>query len=59
MEKHQEEANWDQLSYQEKNHQLYLRQKKLLETFLEHRAISQEDYEKSLHDLTVKMCEDK
>ena len=27
----------------------------LLDTFLEHRAISQAQYDKSLHDLTVKM----
>ena len=46
---------WDQLSYQEKNHQLYIRQKDLLTLFLQKRAISQEQYEKSLHDLTEKM----
>ena len=46
---------WDQLSYQEKNHQLYIRQKEMLALFLQKRAISQEQYEKSLHDLTEKM----
>ena len=46
---------WDQLSYQEKNHQLYIRQKDMLALFLQKRAISQEQYEKSLHDLTEKM----
>ena len=46
---------WDQLSYQEKNHQLYIRQKDLLTLFLQKRAISQEQYEKSLNDLTEKM----
>ena len=45
----------DQLSYQEKNHQLYIRQKDLLTLFLQKRAISQEQYEKSLNDLTEKM----
>lgn len=57
MEKQQNGLSWDQLSYQEKNHELFLRQKKLLETFLERKAISREQYEKSLHDLTVKMGE--
>ena len=46
---------WDQLSYQEKNHQLYIRQKEMLALFLQKRAIYQEQYEKSLHDLTEKM----
>ncbi len=46
---------WDQLSYQEKNHQLYIRQKDMLALFLQKRAISQEQFEKSLHDLTEKM----
>ncbi len=46
---------WDQLSYQEKNHQLYIRQKEMLALFLQKRAISQEQYEKSLNDLTEKM----
>lgn len=39
----------------EKKKQLYLRQKQLLDTFLEHRAISQAQYDKSLGDLTEKM----
>ena len=46
---------WDQLSYQEKNHQKYIRQKDMLALFLQKRAISQEQYEKSLNDLTEKM----
>ena len=48
---------WETLSHAEKNHILFLRQKALLETFLEKRAISKEQYEKSLHDLTEKMGE--
>ena len=48
---------WDKLSHAEKNHILYLRQKALLDTFLEKRAISKEQYKKSLHDLTEKMGE--
>lgn len=37
------------------NINLYFKQKSLLNTFLEHHAISQEQYDKSLHDLTKKM----
>ncbi|MBR0392418.1 MAG: hypothetical protein IJK38_08865 [Oscillospiraceae bacterium] len=46
---------WDSLSYAEKNRLLYERQKQMLEEFLERNAISQVQYEKSLHDLTEKM----
>ena len=35
--------------------ELYTRQKQLLDTFLEHHAISKEQYDKSLTDLRVKM----
>lgn len=35
--------------------ELYLRQKKMLEQFLERNAISKEQFEKSLGDLTEKM----
>lgn len=49
------QSEWEKLSYAEKNRQLYYRQKRLLETFLEHHAISKEQYDKSLGDLTVKM----
>ncbi|MBR0513051.1 MAG: hypothetical protein IJK06_02230 [Clostridia bacterium] len=45
----------EQLTIEEKKRDLYLRQKELLDTFLEHGAISQAQYEKSLGDLTVKM----
>ena len=48
-------TGWDGLSREEKNRQLYLRQKELLDTFLEKGAISRAQYEKSLHDLTEKM----
>ena len=46
---------WASLSYAEKNKELFKRQKHLLEIFLERGAISKEQYEKSLHDLTMKM----
>ena len=39
----------------EKKVDLYIRQKNLLDTFLEHHAISKEQYDKSLGDLTEKM----
>ncbi len=43
------------MTAEEKKRDLYLRQKELLATLLEHGAISQAQYEKSLGDLTVKM----
>ena len=46
---------WDSLTYEEKNHLLYERQKHMLDEFLNHGAISQEQHDKSLHDLTEKM----
>lgn len=46
---------WDSLSYAEKNRILYERQKETLEAFLKRGAISKQQYEKSLHDLTEKM----
>ncbi len=50
-----ENVGWAALSYEEKNRQLFLHQKKTLDTFLEHGAISQEQHDKSLHDLIEKM----
>lgn len=52
-----EDAEWDSLSHEEKNHQLFLRQKALLDQFLEKGAISQAQHDKSLHDLIEKMHE--
>ena len=46
---------WSSLSYEEKNRQLFLRQKKTLDMFLERGAISQAQHDKSLHDLIEKM----
>lgn len=45
------------MSTKEEKHQLYLKQKALLDTFLEKKAITQAQYNKSLHDLTEKMGE--
>ena len=56
---HTENAAWFQIIKSEaaadQKRELYDRQVALLDTFLEHRAISQEQHDKSLHDLTVKM----
>lgn len=49
---------WTALSYAEKNRELFERQKRLLVMFLERGAISKAQYDKSLHDLTVKMKTD-
>ena len=46
---------WSSMTYEEKNKQLYFSQKQTLIKFLEHGAISREQYEKSLHDLSEKM----
>lgn len=52
-----ENQAWEKLTYEEKNHQLFLREKSLLAEFLEHGAISQAQHDKSLHDLIEKMGE--
>lgn len=51
----EEQVEWEKLSPEEKKKQLFLRQKKLLDTFLEKKAISQAQYDKSLGDLIEKM----
>ena len=48
---------WTSFSRGEKNHQLFLNQKALLDTFLEHGAITKAQHDKSLHDLREKMGE--
>ena len=49
-----EENDWENLSYEEKNHQLFRHQKALLGEFLRRGAISRAQYEKSLGDLKEK-----
>ena len=49
---------WDAMTHEEKNDQLFLTQKGMLDMFLERGAISQAQHDKSLHDLTVKMGEE-
>ena len=58
MDYSRDNQNWDSLSYEEKNHQLFLREKALLTEFLAHGAISQAQHDKSLHDLIEKMGEE-
>ena len=41
----------------DKTHKLFLKQKELLDTFLEHNAIDRDQYDKSLRDLMEKMGE--
>lgn len=52
-----QDDNWASLSHEQKNHQLFLKQKAMLDSFLEHGAISQAQHDKSLHDLAKKMGE--
>ena len=46
---------WENLSPDEKKRELFLRQKRTLDLFLERHAISQAQYDKSLGDLREKM----
>jgi hypothetical protein len=52
-----QDNNWDGLTLEEKNHRLFLQQRKMLDTIWEHGAISKEQHDKSLHDLAEKMGE--
>ena len=47
--------DWQNLSPEEKKKELYLKQKAMLDMFLERNAISRAQYDKSLGDLTEKM----
>lgn len=49
------DETWNELSHEEKNRELYFKQKELLDQFLEKGAISQAQHDKSLNDLTEKM----
>ena len=46
---------WEKLTPEEKKIQLFLNQKQTLDLFLERNAISQAQYNKSLHDLIENM----
>ena len=49
------ETNWRELSAEEKKRQLFLNQKELLLLFLEKRAITEAQFQKSYGDLCRKM----
>lgn len=49
------QKQWEMMTAEEKKVELFLRQKQTLELFLEKKAISQEQYNKSLGDLIEKM----
>ena len=49
-----EEKEWNTLSYDEKNEQLFQHEKRMLEMFLAKGAISRQQFEKRLHDLIEK-----
>lgn len=50
-----EQSEYDNLTPEEKRHQLYLIQKDTLDKFLERKAISEYQYEQSLRELQTKM----
>ncbi len=53
--KYMDQFEWESLSPEEKRIQLYLNQKQTLDAFLKRGAITKNQYDKSLGDLTVKM----
>ncbi len=52
-----EDMAWKSMTHSERNHQLFMKQKELLDRFLEHGAITQAQYDKSLHDLVIQTGE--
>ncbi len=48
-------SGWESLSPEEKKRQLYLQQRQTLDLFLERNAITREQYDKSLRDMTERM----
>lgn len=48
-------SEWNSLSHEQKNYELFLKQKEMLNLFREHGAITQDQHDQSLHDLVVKM----
>ena len=53
----EENKEWNCLTHEQKNHELFLREKELLDVLLAHGAITQAQHDKSLHDLMEKMGE--
>ena len=50
--------SWNGLTHEQKNQELFLREKEMLGLFLAHGAITRAQHDKSLHDLTEKMGEE-
>lgn len=50
-----EVLDWTKMTAEEKKKQLFLRQKELLDLYLEKKAITQADYDKSMKGLNEKM----
>ncbi len=50
-----ESPEWQALSHDEKNRALFEHQKRTLDLFLERRAISKEQYDRSLQEMREKM----
>ncbi len=55
----QSDAAWSDMTHEQKNHQLFLKQKALLDQFLGTGAISKAQHDQSLHDIEEKMGEEK
>ena len=55
MDTNAREKAWDRLTHEEKNTVLFYKQKDMLDLLLERGAISQEQHDKRLRDLTEKM----
>lgn len=49
------QTSWESMTLEEKKRDLFLKQKKTLDLFLERNAISKAQYDKSLGDLREKM----
>ena len=49
------QTTWDSMTPEEKKQELFRRQKRMLDLFLERNAISKAQYDKSLGDLIEKM----
>lgn len=49
------ETDWSKLSPEQKKHQLFEKQKQMLDEFLAHGAIDKLQYETSLNGLIIKM----
>lgn len=53
----EDNKEWNSLTHEQKNHELFLREKEMLDVLLEHGAITQAQHDTSLRDLKEKMGE--